>query len=722
MNSGIGQFEVVSGYGNTAPFLEAVQEAADEDRHALGFFPKSAYAEFARRDDLYVLVESRPEGPHYVGHLLFTRRFPRAHVRQMYVRPNSRRSGLASMLINHLRMSLTKDGFTSIYARVAEDLQSANAFWDRQQFYVQRVEKGGVSRNRQIVVRCHELDSPQLFPSSGINAHNPLGLASASANVIPLYLLDLNVLFDLAPRRLRHEDAMSLFQSERMNFCRLAISNEIREELHRTAFGGKTDPMESYVHIFPSFPLLQDREASVLLDELASLVFPAKAAAGTLNANDRSDLRHLATAIQHDLAGLVTNDGAILDAASEIRARYAVDVVSPAAFRLDSAVSRSEAFDTSDATTLTLREVSSTDTALVRALLSKLKVTGSAIASGWLPIEVQGRLASCYAVWGDQTVVGYSIQSPGTVAGITTVRIAVDETSRHAFHAARILLLYFLEQQASQGPRHVKLEFPPHQSIVRDVAGSIGFRGTSDQHCLSKLLLGKALTGKTWDHHRIELAEKINLKLPAHIPSYRAPGQLIDVLTPARNRIHLTLDELETLLSPALLCLPGRPAVITPVQGGFAEALLGHSPQRSLLPHGTASLFKERHYLSASRTLKHFKRGTLILFYESTKQGGRGALVAIARVRQAYLKPADALEASDFERSVLTATNLANIGKSKIKTVTVFDNIFALPNPVPLKSLQRIGCGRPNDLITTHPVTDGQLQEILLEAFSSEQD
>ena len=166
-------------------------------------------------------------------------------------------------------------------------------------------------------------------------------------------------------------------------------------------------------------------------------------------------------------------------------------------------------------------------------------------------------------------------------------------------------------------------------------------------------------------------------------------------------------------MSPALLCLYGRPAVITPVQKSFSEPLLGHSPQGSLLPFGTASLFQDRHYLSSPHTLRHFKRGTLILFYESMKQGGRGEVVAIARVREAYLKPSEGLGLSDLKQSVLTSESLTRIGKSKMKTVTVFDNIFPLPRNVQLKLLKRIGCGRPNDLISTRPITDIQLQEIL---------
>jgi hypothetical protein len=106
-----------------------------------------------------------------------------------------------------------------------------------------------------------------------------------------------------------------------------------------------------------------------------------------------------------------------------------------------------------------------------------------------------------------------------------------------------------------------------------------------------------------------------------------------------------------------------------------------------------------------------------MFFYESGRDDGRSQVVAVARVREAYLKACDAFAVSDLEQSVLTTTNLADIGKSDMKTVTVFDNIFPLPNPVDLKVLKRLGCGRPNDLITTHAISDEQLQTILSEAF-----
>jgi GNAT superfamily N-acetyltransferase len=128
-------FKVISGRQATAPFIDDVQKAADEHRNALGFFPKSVYEEFSRRGYLYVLVETTPNGYVYAGDLLFDCTFPRAKIVQMFTLQKYRRNGLATKLINHLKEFLTQNNFISIYARVAEDLVEANAYWDRQRFY-----------------------------------------------------------------------------------------------------------------------------------------------------------------------------------------------------------------------------------------------------------------------------------------------------------------------------------------------------------------------------------------------------------------------------------------------------------------------------------------------------------------------------------------------------------------------------------------------------------
>jgi hypothetical protein len=146
-----------------------------------------------------------------------------------------------------------------------------------------------VTTGRTIVVRVRELESP--------DHADPLGLARSLAMETPLFLIDLNVLFDLAPHRARHDEAVTLFQAERANFCRLAISDEIIAELARTGPTGRPDPMMNLARTFTRFPVSNVDIDSPILRELGHLVFPHKAAR-SLSQNDVSDLRHLVTAIE----------------------------------------------------------------------------------------------------------------------------------------------------------------------------------------------------------------------------------------------------------------------------------------------------------------------------------------------------------------------------------------------------------------------------------------
>jgi len=712
---GVNKFNLLTKYHDVTSFLCSVVESADQNRNALGFYPASVFEEFARSEQLYVIAERRGNKAKYAGHLLFDCRYPKASILQIFVIPSNRGSGVAAMLLDRLKLTLTEKGFISIGARVAEDLEEANTFWERQGFYVQRVTPGGNTRKRTILVRCHELASPQLFPSSSLSQGNPLGLDITIDVETPLFLLDLNVLFDLGPRRIRHEDALDLFRAERMGQCRFAISKELSEELKRTATSGRTDPMQFYPMIFPTFPYFDSEEWQNLFIELALLVFPEKPLI-ELSDNDKSDLRHLETAIQHRLAGFITNDIAILNASAEINARYGIQVISPTVFKVKQTVSLGiieKSFETVSTNTLTVTQIDETSEHAVRELLRKLNISTSSIASDWAAVDAGKGVSVRYGVWSVGYLIGYMTCPTWNRGGSVVAQIAIDESSAHSVNAARALLNALLEYVLAVGPTKICIKFPSQQSCLREEASYLGFRGTANRNELSKLILGCIVTSKNWVQCRDVLNSVGAVSLPDVPPTFRFCTQHIQVGTPDGNRVHVTLESLETLLAPALFCFPGRAAVITPVKRCFAEHLLGHSRQRMLLPQVRSALFNEKHYLSSPSTLKHFNRGVLILFYESLKHGGIGAVVAIARVKRAYLKPIESLQSKDLDPSVLDATNVAAIGSSKMKTITVFDNVIHLPNPVPMKVLKEIGCGNPTKLLTTRPITDGQLQVIL---------
>ena len=712
-------FRILNRFDETKPYIDHVRQAADKNKESFGFLPGRVYGEFARKECLYVLVEDGPDGSKYAGHLLFSQSYPTAKVIQVFAESSYRRNGAATILLDRFKSELTDAGFTSIYAGVAEDLSAANAFWERQQFYIQRVRKGGEARKRIILSRCHELDSPQLFPRSGLNSHNPLGLQAPTAGSDLLFLLDLNVVFDLTgPRRARHKKAVGLFQAERSDLCRLAISDELRVELRKTATPGKIDPMEGFIDILPEVPLRHFDLAEPLLANLRSLVFPEKE---ELSRNDESDLRHIATAIQHDLAGLITNDEAVLSASRKIKDEYGIELISPDAFEATRIEPQTSAFEGQKNVELRLHHVDSEHSEAIHALLKGQGITTSQITTAWLPTGENTLVAMRFGVWAGRTLVGYITWANALTSSTVVARIAVCKEHAAATDAARIMLDFLIDRLPEDiSAARIHLELPVSLPAIREAAIKLGFKGNPGQEGLFKVALGGVLTEHTWATHRERLERNSGVRLPDHILRFHSPDQQVSVIGPDGDKRFITLDDLESLLAPALLCFPGRPAVVTPIQRGYAELLLGHSAQATFLPSPRATLFRDRHYMCSPANLRHFKRGTLIFFYESTRHRGRAALVAIARVRQAYLKRCTDLGGDDFEHSVLNDESIKAVGTSTRKTVAVFDNIFVLPHAVPLKTLGRLGCGSATQLLKTNPISDIQTQAILQEAFSNE--
>ncbi|MBF6617615.1 MAG: GNAT family N-acetyltransferase [Candidimonas sp.] len=701
------------------PFLEEVTHWADSAKSALGFLAAGVFFELARKGNLFVAVTLRGGQLVYAGHLLFDARNARATVLQIFAKPEARRHGVARSLLARLKKHLTELHFISIYAGVADDLSEANAFWEKNGFYIQRTRPGGKARNRTILVRCHELSSPQLFQRSGIDSNNPFGLDVALQAGKPIYLLDLNVLFDLGPRRPRNAAAIDLFRAERHGACHLALSAELKEELVRTAAKApRTDPMQSWAAIFITFPLPPDVDKNRLVNTLGEMIFPVRAHSGSYTANDLSDLNHLATAVYHRLTGFITSDEAILAAGKKIEEAFRIHIVSPQAFQPSDELHREELFEVAGTSEpLVASPLATNGQDELRRMLLQLGVTDSDVISRWGTLDSEETTFHRLAVFADERLAGYLASRRQANVNSVTGLLAIDEANAQSRDVGRLLLNKLLFRAREVAPSRVYLQLAPQQAAAREMATGLGFAGAENGSDLSKLVLNRVVTSQNWTKTVSDLDDLAKLKLPAACPPFKDIEQQIEILCPDGNRRFVRLHEVESSLSPTIFCLPGRPAVITPILRDFADQLLEHSPQTTLLPRARAGQFSERHYFSSDRTLKHFRRGTIMLFYESGRGKGSSSIVAIARVQRAYLKPKDVIGQVDFDPSVLSSETLSFIGSSESKTVTAFDNLIVLPNPVPLRSLQKIGCGEPTQLITTRPITSEQLNKILIEAL-----
>ncbi|BFG72111.1 hypothetical protein PTKU46_01440 [Paraburkholderia terrae] len=708
-------YRVLNSFNDVRPYLPDVVRAADSAKDALGFFAGRVFEDYARKDLLLLALVRDGNAEIYGGHLLFDVRFPKAHVRQVFVAEGFRRLKLGRVLVDALKQQLTALQFISIHARVAEDLRAASQFWEQQGFYTQRHAQGGSRRNRIIEVRAHELATPQLFQSSGITAADPLGLDFRQDQEKPLFLLDLNVLFDLGPRRPRHEEAIAVFRAERSQACALAISAEIEVELKRTAHKGKTDPMQALARALPSFAMPPNADWDRLAPELAQLVFPEQAHDGSLTPNDVSDLKHLGTAIHHRLPGLVTSDARVLSCAKELRRRYGIEVVSPEAFQATQSEQQpQEIHGTSPESVLSLQAVNNIDEPEIKELLTGLGVGITDQAAHWAAVDGERGASSRLMVKDKQCVIGYIVWSRAISDGPVNAHVAVCETKAAAQDAARLMLNHLVGLVPRLAVARIRLRCPRHQVVVREIAAALGFtRSSSDTNELQKVVVARLVSNENWSSTRQSLSDARSVVLPEDPPPFRHVDQQIPVIRPDGERAHVSLFTLETHLAPALLCLPRRGGVLVPVRHKFSEHLLMESPQASLLPQARTRLLQQRHYLSGPATLKVFTRGDLIFFYESGKGRGVGAVVAIARVLRSYRRNEDALGAEDLIPSVLESDRLESIGKAKVKTVTAFDNLQRLPRNVSLADLRELGCGEAHQLQTSRRLTAQQVQAIL---------
>jgi len=699
---------------DVAPYVESARLASDQHKAALGFLPATVFTDYAHRGKLWIAAEASGK---YLGHLLFDRRFPKVTIIQMYCEEAARRRGVATALLSLLKESSTHDGFLAIKASVAEDLSQSNEFWESQGFYIQASRPGGATTGRRILIRIHELDAPQLFARSGLAIYggDSLGLSAIASAAPPMYLIDLNIIFDLIKRRPQHSAASKLFRAAHSGEFRLAISEEMRVELAREATNPATDPMLCLIDSLPTVHIPKSDEVARVLERASRLIFPEKRYPDNLSKNDLSDLRHVVTAITCGLSGFITRDARILRAAATLSVSYGIEVFSPTDFEAaDILEEPNVSVDMDSAARIELSPYADTHYESLRALLLMHAVPPDDIVSSWMPRG--GDEASRIVATVECQVVAYIAWSRVEPrAKFVTVRAVLDERSPHAEKVANSLLARVREGHARAGGFRLQLITPERQSVLRQCASLDGFRATDRRDHFAKIAAGKVVTEKSWSGFREELLSLSGVTLPSDPPSWEAHSQQVVLACPDSQRRYVRLDALELLLSPALFALKGRPAVIIPVRPQYADLLLGHSRQQSLAPRMELEASRERMYLSDPRCLALYRKGDLALFYESGIKGEK-AIVALARIVDSYIIGADEVSGQVLVRSVLRSNTLGQIGLAKSKAACIFDNVICLDKPVRLAELRGMGI-RHARLVTTSKITNEQLETILAKGF-----
>jgi GNAT superfamily N-acetyltransferase/predicted nucleic acid-binding protein len=711
---------------DVAQFVDLVTKRADQEREALGFLPRRVYQQAAAQEKLLVAIGSEDGAEAYAGHLIFGGVFPSARIFQLFVEPRFRRQGVGRRLVQALIRKTQVAYYLSLTAKVANDLEDANAFWERMQFSLVRTTAGGISRGRSINIRVRILETPNLISlikSPAPRKEADLQLVERLSTRAPLYVLDLNVLFDVVRRRARATQAALVIGAGLANAIRLAVTEELIEELQRSSGQSESDPILELAMQLRPLPRPASEELDKICSALAAVVFPDKAVKGSLSVQDHSDIMHLAAAIHHRADGFVTSEKAILEARNRLQINYGIDVIGVGELAETVEPRRKQSLSDVRAELggyeICSVEVNDHQREIADQFLDDMFVPPQlridALSAGSLGAERRRVLV----ISNQEQLAFASWDVPSGPQSVVKIFICVDEYHTSAETLAHHLLDRICSEVSGRSPALVHLRELPGHSITRRVAIAQGFRPTNRQigtgASLQKVCVGRPVDKTNWGTVRLQIQGLTGVKLPRQMPELDHSQHTVRVENPSGTIGRLTVQDLESLLSPVLFLFPQRSGVIVPIRRVFADPLFGASSQLSFLASPEAFLLRERVYFSHPRTKSILVEGAPLLFYESGRGRGKSSIIAAARIVRSSLIFKTEISPSVQRRGVVEKDTLSRLSKSERAVATTFDNIMIFKNPVSIQRLREIGCVDRTNLVTAQHVSHRCLARILSE-------
>ncbi len=696
------------------PHVDSVCYLADSHKKALGFLPKKVFVQSANAGRLWIAMDGVSNG--VIGYLLFGGTYPKLKIWQLYIHTNSRKRGIGAELVSRLKDFAKQHSYSVIQARVATDLPS-NQFWERQGLTTYQVVDGGETTGRQLNVRAWEVPEGSLFwkpekkPELEIEAVRPL-LRN------PVYVLDLNILFDILRNREGREGAVWALSAAMSGRIRLAVSKEFEVELSRNS--KEADPVLAFARGLPVLPEQPESQIENLKTELRPLVFPNIPTGSKRKTQDDSDLKHLAHCILNGAAGFLTRERKLLEASSELMARYGIEVLAPAEF-----VDDENSIQTSTSVVANGQEVEVTQKTsgfelAIKRFMSQ-HIDDAEVSALTQKGTSYNQKQQFVAVRGDD-VLGYLVvDKSGSIGSGINATLLADLITADDNLAVDQLLEHLQRQISAAHLEPIVLVVPRKSFALKRSLKSRGFKRQRTEidsrfERFLKVGIRGIIDAARWREvrNRFQFITGQILE-PSRIDDKRVDGDFRIVDPESKSEHSLSLFELETLISPGLLMSGSRKGVMVPIQRWFSETLLPQSsPQASLLPGAVSSYRLERAYFSGRNKEALFTRGDLVVFYESLSGGGAGAAIAVARLTSSQYMHMSSAEHLLERQGVISKERLREMSGNDGHVMSfTFDCFLGFTDPVSMKQLKTNGIVGGANLITSQALTPNQLSTVL---------
>ena len=187
------------------------------------------------------------------------------------------------------------------------------------------------------------------------------------------------------------------------------------------------------------------------------------------------------------------------------------------------------------------------------------------------------------------------------------------------------------------------------------------------------------------------------------------------VSPPEQMSLAIPWQIVEDQLGPGLILIAPTGGVVVPISRRYATLLFEDPLQRSLLSDPPAQLSFRRTFFCTARARGQFQTDTVILFYETMTDGGRGDVFALARIADSVIVPKQHVPRRLSKRGVVT--DFDDLGSSDKTLALTFVYPMTFPRPVPWDQLRELKVDRPHNLQSPTAISHDTLLKIVDSAW-----
>lgn len=293
-------------------WLSAVQNLGDTASLTVGFLPREAYSDYARKGHILVVVE----GEQLLAYTMFRFKKNSIVIVHLCVDPRFRRRGIPSRMLDWL-LEQNKDYISHIQLACRRDYH-LEQFWQKLGFSAV-AEKAGRATNDRTILTIWVRENPEC---------KDLFVALESANTDKaLVVLDTNIVIDLCDGD--SNESNYLLQSYLGSYAEFRISRYVVNEINQNNDPTVRNKHRDYAK--EHYPVLENIDEEVFQRVRGDLLQKRNAAEYS---NTWYDIVHIAQAVAAGGEVFITRDGGWLnnDLSEYVDQHYGLRILSPGEF------------------------------------------------------------------------------------------------------------------------------------------------------------------------------------------------------------------------------------------------------------------------------------------------------------------------------------------------------------------------------------------------------